>query len=210
MTVVRIGAITYEVGIRELTNDTFRDGRALGGTEFSNSPRLDGPAAPTGIPMPLCQQYADGLQAVELGAGRHAAQQFASFRRNWLWPAGALAGLPVAAFLCLSVENGWFWLPAIDGGHECFGLPALRPSEFANALEEMARSLGTAQRVNQTIPKAELACLRARRGPRAELRTLPMLQTLSGRAHMGHRECQRVSLDRFTRQDTDSIGDKKG
>jgi hypothetical protein len=30
---------------------------------------------------------------------------------------GALAGLPVAAFLCLSVENGWFWLPAIDGGN---------------------------------------------------------------------------------------------
>jgi hypothetical protein len=29
---------------------------------------------------------------------------------------GALAGLPVTAFLCLSVENGCFWLPAIDGG----------------------------------------------------------------------------------------------
>jgi hypothetical protein len=69
----------------------------------------------------------------------------------------ALAGLPVAAFLCLSVENGWFWLPAINGGNECFGLPALRPSEFANALEEMARSLGTAPRVNQTISKAEVA-----------------------------------------------------
>jgi hypothetical protein len=52
--------------------------------------------------------------------------------------------------------------------------------------------------------------LRARRDPRAELRTLSMVQTLSGRAHMGRRGCQRVSLDRFTRQDTDSIGDKKG
>jgi hypothetical protein len=70
---------------------------------------------------------------------------------------GALAGLPVTAFLCLSVENGCFWLPAIDGGNECFGLPALRPSEFANALEEMARDLGSVPRVNQIIPKAEAA-----------------------------------------------------
>jgi hypothetical protein len=31
---------------------------------------------------------------------------------------GALAGLPVAVFLCLSVENGWFWLPTIDGGND--------------------------------------------------------------------------------------------
>jgi hypothetical protein len=73
MIVVRIGAITYEVGIWELTNNTLLDGRAPGGTEFSNSPRLGGPAAPMGIPMPLCQQYADGLQVVELGASGHGA-----------------------------------------------------------------------------------------------------------------------------------------
>src|ERR1700683_4260136 len=53
----------------------------------------------------------------------------------------ALTGLPVTAFLCLPVENSCFWLPAIDAGKECLGLPALRPSEFANALEEMARRL---------------------------------------------------------------------
>jgi response regulator RpfG family c-di-GMP phosphodiesterase len=50
----------------------------------------------------------------------------------------ALVGLPVTAFLCLPVENSCFWLPAIDGGKDCLGLPALRPSEFASALEEMA------------------------------------------------------------------------
>ena len=55
-----------------------------------------------------------------------------------------LAGLPVSAFLCLPVENSCFWLPAIDAGKECLGSPALRPSEFANALEEMSRSLWTA------------------------------------------------------------------
>jgi CheY-like chemotaxis protein len=52
-----------------------------------------------------------------------------------------LAGLPVTVFLCLPVENSCFWLPAIDAGHACLGSPALRPSEFANALEEMSRSL---------------------------------------------------------------------
>ncbi|MGB2622713.1 MAG: hypothetical protein WA857_03690 [Candidatus Acidiferrum sp.] len=60
----------------------------------------------------------------------------------------ALAGLPVTAFLCLPVENSCFWLPAIDDGKECLGSPALRPSEFARALEEMARCLGAAPLVN--------------------------------------------------------------
>jgi hypothetical protein len=60
----------------------------------------------------------------------------------------ALAGLPVTAFLCLLVENGCFWLPAIDGGKECLGWHALRPSEFASALEEMARCLTAAPWIN--------------------------------------------------------------
>ncbi len=60
----------------------------------------------------------------------------------------ALAGLPVTAFLCLPVENSCFWLPAIDGGKECLGLPALRPSEFASALEDMARRLAITRTVN--------------------------------------------------------------
>jgi hypothetical protein len=56
----------------------------------------------------------------------------------------SLAHLPViTAFLCLPVENSCLWLPAIDGGKKCLGLPALRPSEFAGALEEMARCLST-------------------------------------------------------------------
>jgi response regulator RpfG family c-di-GMP phosphodiesterase len=61
---------------------------------------------------------------------------------------GALTGLPVTAFLCLPVENSCFWLPAIDAGKECLGLPALRPSEFASALEEMARCLPAPPLVN--------------------------------------------------------------
>jgi hypothetical protein len=53
----------------------------------------------------------------------------------------ALLGLPVTAFLCLPVENSCFWLPALDAGKECLGLPALRPSEFVRALEEMSHCL---------------------------------------------------------------------
>jgi response regulator RpfG family c-di-GMP phosphodiesterase len=52
-----------------------------------------------------------------------------------------VAHLPVTAFLCLPVENSCLWLPAIDGGKKCLGLPALRPREFAKALEEMSRRL---------------------------------------------------------------------
>ncbi len=61
---------------------------------------------------------------------------------------GVLAGLPVTAFLCLPVENSCFWLPAIDDGKECLGLPALRPSEFASALDEMVSRLAAPPIVN--------------------------------------------------------------
>jgi hypothetical protein len=60
----------------------------------------------------------------------------------------ALDGLPVTAFLCLPVKDSCFWLPAIGGGEECLGLPALRPSEFASVLDEMARCLAAAPSVN--------------------------------------------------------------
>jgi hypothetical protein len=56
----------------------------------------------------------------------------------------ALDDLPVTAFLCLPVENSCFWLPAVDGGRDCLGLPALRPAEFASALGEMIRRLDDA------------------------------------------------------------------
>jgi hypothetical protein len=59
---------------------------------------------------------------------------------------GILAGLAVTAFLCLPVETSCFWLPAIDAGKKCLGSPALRPAEFAHALEEMSRCLVAAAR----------------------------------------------------------------
>jgi hypothetical protein len=60
----------------------------------------------------------------------------------------SLSGLPVTAFLCLPVEESCYWLPAIDDGIDCLGLPALRPSEFVDRLEEMARSLSAEPQVN--------------------------------------------------------------
>lgn len=61
---------------------------------------------------------------------------------------GTSVGFRVTAFLCLPVENSCFWLPAIDAGKQCLGLPALRPSEFASTLERMAQSLAAARPVN--------------------------------------------------------------
>jgi CheY-like chemotaxis protein len=53
----------------------------------------------------------------------------------------ALAHLPVTAFLCVPVENSCLWVPAIDGGKKCLGLPSLRPLEFGRTLEEMAQCI---------------------------------------------------------------------
>lgn len=59
-----------------------------------------------------------------------------------------LSGLPVTAFLCFPVEDSCFWLPAVDAGRDCLGLPALWPLEFVNTLEEMAGFLAAGPRVN--------------------------------------------------------------
>jgi hypothetical protein len=59
-----------------------------------------------------------------------------------------LSGLPVTAFLCLLTEESCFWLPAIDGGKMCLGLPALWPAEFVKTLEELARCAGQGGLVN--------------------------------------------------------------
>jgi hypothetical protein len=69
----------------------------------------------------------------------------------------ALARLRVNAFLSLPVENSCLWLPAINGGKVCLGAPALSPLEFRRTLEELARCLPVAPRVNKPVPKAQLA-----------------------------------------------------
>lgn len=51
----------------------------------------------------------------------------------------ALTALPVTAFICLPVEDSCYWLPALDRGRDCWGSPALRPAEFALAIQKLAR-----------------------------------------------------------------------
>jgi hypothetical protein len=59
-----------------------------------------------------------------------------------------LSRFPVTAFLCLFTDETCFWLPAIDGGKMCLGLPALWPAEFVRTLEGLARCAGPLRLVN--------------------------------------------------------------
>jgi hypothetical protein len=79
-------------------------------------------------------------------------------------PAGSVH--TITGVLCLPVETSCFWLPAIDAGRDCLGSPALRPSEFARALEEMTRSLGTRASEDRLEPAA--ACQQSHCGVQTE------------------------------------------
>jgi hypothetical protein len=48
-----------------------------------------------------------------------------------------------SAFCCCPVENGCWWLPAVNHGKECLGAPALRPSEFLGELDHIVREIET-------------------------------------------------------------------
>ena len=52
-----------------------------------------------------------------------------------------LSGSPTTLFYALRVEVGYWWVPILRLGEECFGAPALRPSEFANALDEVVKEI---------------------------------------------------------------------
>lgn len=51
-----------------------------------------------------------------------------------------LSGLPLSAYVCVPVEQGCFWLPAVQSGRDCWGAPAIRPEELARELDALARS----------------------------------------------------------------------
>jgi hypothetical protein len=52
-----------------------------------------------------------------------------------------LVGSPATAFRCYPVEDGCWWLPAVRHGVDCRGVSALRPREFASALEEVLQEI---------------------------------------------------------------------
>jgi hypothetical protein len=54
-----------------------------------------------------------------------------------------LLGRPVSLFYFYAVEGGCWWIPRICQGQECQGEPALRPSEFASAIEKLIKKITT-------------------------------------------------------------------
>src|ERR1700680_4488096 len=52
-----------------------------------------------------------------------------------------LRGSQTTLFHVLRLEVGCWWVPILRLGEECFGAPALRPSEFANALDEVLKEI---------------------------------------------------------------------
>ena len=63
-------------------------------------------------------------------------------RRSRTESLGALlSGSRTTLFYALPVEKGCWWVPILKVGEECFGAPALRPTEFANALDEVLEQI---------------------------------------------------------------------
>jgi hypothetical protein len=52
-----------------------------------------------------------------------------------------LSGSQTTLFYALRVEVGYWWVPMLRLGEECFGAPVLRPSEFANSLDELIKEI---------------------------------------------------------------------
>jgi len=52
-----------------------------------------------------------------------------------------LSGLPTTLFYGLRVEVGYWWVPILRLGEECFGSPALRPGEFSSALNDVLKEI---------------------------------------------------------------------
>ena len=70
-----------------------------------------------------------------------------------------LIGSDTTLFFCLAVEDDCWWLPAIVYGHDCWGAPALRRSEFLHLLDDLLqemRSAGPASSVDHSAILAKL------------------------------------------------------
>jgi hypothetical protein len=52
-----------------------------------------------------------------------------------------LSGSRTTLFYALPVEKGSWWVPILKVGEECFGAPALRPTEFSKVLDEVLEQI---------------------------------------------------------------------
>ena len=68
--------------------------------------------------------------------------------------ADALAQGRASVFYCQRVEDTSWWLPILREGRPCFGAPALRPSEFAGALDVIVAEI-RARGSSEAEPGAE-------------------------------------------------------
>jgi hypothetical protein len=59
------------------------------------------------------------------------------------WLGAALSGSRTTLFYALPVEVGCWWVPVLRFGAECLGSPALRPREFADALDRIVDEIRT-------------------------------------------------------------------
>jgi hypothetical protein len=58
----------------------------------------------------------------------------------------SLIGSPTTVFRCYPVEDSCWWLPVVRHGEKCLGAPALRPNEFASALNEIVEEINSGKR----------------------------------------------------------------
>ena len=70
--------------------------------------------------------------------------------------ADLLRGSQTTLFHALRLEVVCWWVPLLKLGEECLGAPALRPSEFADALDEVLKEIrtscgGTAHGISSSV-----------------------------------------------------------
>ena len=76
-----------------------------------------------------------------------------------------LSGSATTLFYALRVEVGYWWVPILRLGEECFGAPVVRPSEFANTIGEVLEEI-RAQAATNGMPMRTLkpASVHAKKG----------------------------------------------
>lgn len=80
-----------------------------------------------------------------------------------------LSGSATTLFYALRVEVGYWWVPILRLGEECFGEPVVRPGEFASAIGEVLKEIRAEARL-RAIPfrTVKPTVVHARKGAIAE------------------------------------------
>jgi hypothetical protein len=81
-----------------------------------------------------------------------------------------LEGSGASFYYTHPVEEGCWWLPALRRGEQCFGRPALRPSEFAGVLDTVVAELHD-EKTEAIEPVVSVVVLPEQRRPRPASKT---------------------------------------